>query len=67
MINMVLVQNFLVPFCCVLGKDTLQALSPAWWSWQAVLNYSHILIKLQVNSNILACMEAGQLNAYPMY
>ena len=21
------------------------ALSPAWWSWQAVLNYSHISIK----------------------
>ena len=30
------------------------ALSPAWWSWQAVLNYSHISIKLQVDSNILA-------------
>ena len=27
--------------------------SPAWWSWQAVLNYSHISIKLQADSNIL--------------
>ena len=29
------------------------AISSTWWSWQAVLNYSHIFIKLQVNSNIL--------------
>ena len=29
---------------------------PVWWSWQAVLNYSHISIKLQVDSNILAQM-----------
>ena len=34
----------------------------AWWSWQAVLNYSHISIKLQANSNILASPEAGQGN-----
>ena len=26
--------------------------SPAWWSWQAVLNYCHIFIKLQADSNI---------------
>ena len=38
------------------------ALSPAWWSWQAVLNYSHISIKLQANSNILAPPEAGRDN-----
>ena len=38
----------------------------AWWSWQAVLNFSHIFIKLkkqnknfQVDSNILASPEAG--------
>ena len=30
------------------------AYSPASWSWQAVLNYSHISIKLQADSNILA-------------
>ena len=36
--------------------------SPAWWSWQAVLNYSHISIKLQVDSNILASPEVGQSN-----
>ena len=35
------------------------ALSPAWWSCQAVLNYSHISIKLQADSNILAFPEAG--------
>ena len=27
---------------------------PAWWSWQTVLNYSHISIKLQADSNNLA-------------
>ena len=26
----------------------------SWWSWQAVLNYSHISIRLQADSNILA-------------
>ena len=40
--------------------------SPAWWSWQAVLNYSHISIKLQADSNILASPEAGRGNCYPM-
>ena len=44
-----------------LGK-TLYALSPAWWSWRAVLNYSHISIKLQADSNIL---EAGRGNCLP--
>ena len=38
------------------------ALFPAWWSWQAVLNYSHISIKLQADSNILASPEAGRGN-----
>ena len=36
------------------------ALSPAWWSWQAVLNFSHISIKLQADSNILVSPEAGR-------
>ena len=35
---------------------------PAWWSWQAVLNYSHISIKLQADSNILVFPEAGRGN-----
>ena len=35
------------------------ALFPAWWSWQAVLNFSYISIKLQTDSNILAFPEAG--------
>ena len=43
------------------------ALSPAWWFWQTVLNYSHISIKLQADSNILASPEAGRVIAYPMY
>ena len=41
------------------------ALSFAWWSWQAVLNYSHISIKLQADSNILASPEAGWGNCLP--
>ena len=39
--------------------------SPAWWFWQAVLNYSHISIKLQADSNILASPEAGRGNCLP--
>ena len=41
------------------------ALSPAWWSWQAVLNLNHISIKLQADSNILASPEAGRGNCLP--
>ena len=41
------------------------ALSPAWWSWQAVPNYSYISIKLQADSNILASPEAGRGNCLP--
>ena len=36
------------------------AFSPAWWSWQAVINFSHIFIKFHADSNILASPEAGQ-------
>ena len=35
--------------------------SPAWWSWRAVLNYSHISTKLQADSN----PEAGRGNCIP--
>ena len=38
---------------------------PAWWSWQAVLNYSHISIKLQADSNILASPDIGRGNCLP--
>ena len=41
------------------------ALSPAWWSLQAVLNFSHIFIKFQGDSNILASPEAGRGNCLP--
>ena len=41
------------------------ALSPAWWSWQAALNYSHISIKLQADSNTLGSPEAGRGNCLP--
>ena len=29
-----------------LSERHFAARSPAWWSWQAVINYSHISIKL---------------------
>ena len=41
------------------------ALFPAWWSWQAVLNYSHISNKLLADSNTLASPEAGRGNCLP--
>ena len=41
------------------------ALSPVWWSWQAVLNFNHISIKLQADSNILQSLEAGRGNCLP--
>ena len=41
------------------------ALSFAWWYWQAILNYSHISIELQADSNILVSLEAGRGNCLP--
>ena len=45
-----------------LWEKHFTALSPTWWSWQAVLNYRHVSIKLQADSNILASPEAGREN-----
>ena len=56
------------PTCAILlcaWKRHFMAYSPAWWSWQAVLNYSHIFINLQANSNILASPEEGWGNCLP--
>ena len=47
-----------------LWKRHFTALSPAWWSWQAVPNFSNISIKLQADSNILASSEAGREDKY---
>ena len=41
------------------------ALFLAWWSWQAVLNYSNISSKLLANNNILASLEAGRGKQLP--
>ena len=70
MINMVLIQNPLAPFCCVFGKehfgkDTLRQFPLLWWSWQAVLDFSYIFIKLQADSNILPSPEADRGNCLP--
>ena len=46
-------------------EKNFTALSPAWWSWQAVLNYSHISVKLQADTNILASPEVGRGNYLP--
>ena len=48
------------PTCAILlcpWERHFTALSPAWWSWQAVINYSYISIKLQANSNILSIIR----------
>ena len=47
----IVIQNLLESFCCVLG-NTLTALFPAWLFWQAVLNFSHIFIKLKNQNKI---------------
>ena len=56
------------PTCAILlcpWERHFTAYFPAWWSWQAVPNYSHIFIKLQADSNILVSPEAGQGNCLP--
>ena len=56
------------PTCAILlcpWERHFTALSPAWWSWQAVLNCSHISTKLLADSNILASPEAGRGNCLP--
>ena len=56
------------PTCAILlcpWEKHVTALSPAWWSWQTVLNYSHISTKLLADSNILASPKAGRGNCLP--
>ena len=56
------------PTCAILlcpWERHFTTLSPAWWSWQAVLNYSNISTKLLADSNILASPEAGRGNCLP--
>ena len=43
-------------------KRHFTAHSPAWWSYQGVLNFSHISIKFQADSNIVASPKAGRGN-----
>ena len=45
-------------------KRHFTVLSPIWWSWQAVLNFRHIFIKFQADSNILLSLEAGNCLPY---
>ena len=56
------------PTCAILlciWERHFTVFSPAWWSWQAVLNYSNISTKLLADSNILASPEAGRGNCLP--
>ena len=63
------------PTCAILfcpWERHFAALSPAWRSWQAVLNFSHISIKLKIqnkklapDSRILASPETGRGNCLP--
>ena len=56
------------PTCAILlcpWERHFMPLSPAWWSWQAVLNYNNISTKLLADSNILASPEAGRGNCLP--
>ena len=56
------------PTCAILlcpWERHFTAFFTAWWSWQAALNYSHISIKLQADSNIWASLEAGRSNCLP--
>ena len=46
-------------------KRHLTALFSGRWSWQALLNDSHISNKLQADSNILAFPRAGRDNCLP--
>ena len=41
-------------------KRHCTALSSAWWSWQAVLNFCNISIKFQAGSNILAAPKLNR-------
>ena len=56
------------PTCTILlcpWKRHFTAPFPAWWFWQAVLNYSNISTKLLEDSNILVSPEAGRDNCLP--
>ena len=53
------------PTCAILccsWERHFTTLFPAWWFRQAVLSYSHISIKIQADSNILASLEADWVN-----
>ena len=61
--NLGLKPSCAIPLCP--WERHFTALSPAWWSWQAVLNYSNISTKLLADSNILESPEAGRGNCLP--
>ena len=58
----------LKPTCAIVlcpWERNFRELSPAWWPWQAALNFNHISIKFQADSNNLTSTEAGRGNCLP--
>ena len=58
------------PTCAILlcpWERHFTALSPAWWSWQAALNYSNISTKLKRTAISWYLRKQVGLIAYPMY
>ena len=61
-IDMVSVQNLLVPFCCFLGKDTLRHFLQLGGPEQAVPNFSHTFSKTKkLNKNFDRTATSWQL------
>ena len=58
---------FLILFLLCSWERHFSLLSLAWSSWQAVLNFNDISIKLQADGNILVSLEAGRVIACLMY
>ena len=63
-IDMISAQNLLAQFLlCPWEKHC--GTFHACWSWQVVLNFSHISMKFQPDKNIFAFPEAGRGNCLP--
>ena len=65
-LNIVEHRTLVVILLC-LWERHFTALSPAWWFWQAALNFNPIPIKFQADSNILVSPEAGRIITCLMY
>ena len=64
-IDTVLVQNLLVPFCCDLGKNTFSCLVFKKFKKYIYIKLRNQNKKFQPDSNILASPEVGRGNCLP--